>query len=152
MRIGLCRLLADEERKAGEGKAAGDVVNYVYLAEIEAGFQGLQRYVNLEDYGFSVGRGDFVRDDGLGFVDFGCALEEFDAGENADRIAGRFCRLRRFCGFGLAGSRCRCCWLGILSLCRVVDFILEIKMLVGRKDVRNVGDEFHLVADQRIGG
>ena len=144
-------MFADEEREAREREAAGDVVDYVYLAEVKAGLEGLQGDVNLEDDGFPVGRGDFVRDDGLGFVDFGCALEKFDTGENADRAAGGFCRLRRFCGLGLSGGWRGCCLRGVLSFCRVVDFVLQEEMLIRREDVGDVGDEFHLVAHERIG-
>ena len=85
--IRLGRLLANEQRKARKRKAASDVVDYVYLAEIQAGLQGLQRDINLEDDGFAIGGGDFVRNDWLGFVDLCCALEKFDAGEDADGIA-----------------------------------------------------------------
>ena len=80
--------LANQQRETREREAAGDVVDHVYLAEIEPRLQGLQRDVNLEDDGFVVRRGDFAGDDGFGFVDFCCALQKFDAGEDADGITG----------------------------------------------------------------
>ena len=69
MRIWPGRLLTNEQRKARERKTAGDIVYYVYLTEIQAGLQGLQRHIDLEDDGFAIGGSDFVRHDGLGFVD-----------------------------------------------------------------------------------
>jgi len=80
---------ADEERKPREGETAGDVVDHVHLAEIEAGLQGLQRQVHLEDDGFAIGRGDFVGLDQLGFIDLRPALDKFDAGEDADGVTRR---------------------------------------------------------------
>ena len=73
-------LLTNEQGKSRERKTAGDVVDHVYLTEIEAGFQGLQRNVNLKDDGFAIGGGDFVRHDGFRFIDFRRTLEKFDAG------------------------------------------------------------------------
>jgi len=60
---------ADEDGEAGEGEGARDVVNDVDLAKVQAGLQGLQRHVHLEDHGFALGSGHFVGHDGLGFVD-----------------------------------------------------------------------------------
>jgi len=60
---------ADEEGKAREGEAAGDVVDHVDLAEMQAGLQGLQRQIHLEDDGFAIGRSDFVGLDQLGLID-----------------------------------------------------------------------------------
>lgn len=48
---------ADEQREAGKGEAAGDIIDHVDLAEIQAGLQGLQRQVHLEDDRFAIGRG-----------------------------------------------------------------------------------------------
>ena len=87
MGILLLSLLTNKQEEARERETAGDVVDYVYLTEIEARFQGLQGDVNLENDGFAIGCGDLVGNDGLRFVDFRCALEKFDAGEDADGIA-----------------------------------------------------------------
>ena len=86
MRIRPGSLLANQQRKTRERKTAGDVVNHVYLAEIEAGLQRLQRHIHLEDDGLAIGRCDFVGYDGFGFVDLCCALKKFDAGEDANGI------------------------------------------------------------------
>src|SRR6266436_8522695 len=103
LRIRPGSLLANEQRETRERKTACDVVDYVYLTEIEARLQGLQRDINLEDDGFAIGCVDFVGDDGFGFVDLCCALEKFDAGEDSDGIACRLRRLRRFRSFCLVG-------------------------------------------------
>ena len=87
---------ADEEGKPREGEAAGDVVNHVDLAEIQAGLQGLQRQVHLEDDRFAIGRGDFVGLDGLGFIDLRRALDKFDAGEDAHGVTRRLRGRGRF--------------------------------------------------------
>src|SRR6266478_7435145 len=103
LRIRFRCLLANEQRETRERKTACDVVDYVYLTEIEARLQGLQRDINLEDDGFAIGCGDFIGDDGQGLVDFRCALEKFDAGEDPNGIACRLRRLRRFRSFCLVG-------------------------------------------------
>ena len=97
-------MLADEQGEAREGKTAGDVVVYIYLTEIEAGLQSLQRNVDLKDDGFAIGGGDFLGDYGPGLVDFCCALKKFNAGEDTDGIASGFCGLRGFCGFALTSG------------------------------------------------
>src|SRR5258705_11766755 len=80
LRIRLGSLLANEQRETRERKTACDVVDYVYLTEIEARLQGLQRDINLEDAAFAIGCGEFIGDYGHGLVGFRCALEKFDAG------------------------------------------------------------------------
>ena len=70
----------NQDGPAGEGEIAGDVVDDIDLANVEAGLKRLQREFDLEDYSLAVGGGDFIRDDGLGFVDLGGSLQELDAG------------------------------------------------------------------------
>ena len=86
-----------QDGPAGEGEVAGVVVDHVHLAGVEAGLQGLQRQIDLEDDGFAVGRGYFAGHDLFRFVDFRVSLQKFDAGENADGVARRFV-LRRIRG------------------------------------------------------
>src|SRR5258708_13116721 len=78
--------LANQQRETREGKTAGDVVDHVYLTEIQAGLQGLQWDINLEDDGLAVRRGDFAGDDGFGFVEFCWALHKFAPVTYADGL------------------------------------------------------------------
>jgi len=41
---------------------------------------------------------------------------------------------------------------GVLPFRRIVNFVLQIKMLIRREYVGDVGNEFHLIAYQRIAG
>ena len=111
----------------------------------------MQRQVHLEDDGFAIGRGDFVGHDRLGFIDLRGALNEFDAGEDADGVRRRLCGCGRFGRLLLVrdgGSRCG--WRGVLALSGIIDLVLQVQMLIRREDVRDIGNELHLVAHQRI--
>src|SRR5882757_4193778 len=130
LRIRPGSLLANEQRETRERKTACDVVDYVYLTEIEARLKGLQRDINLEDDGFAIGCGDFVGDDGQGLVNFRCALEKFDAGEDSDGIARRLRRRRRFRSFCLGNGGSRGLLRAVFPFRRIVDFVLQIKMLI----------------------
>ena len=57
----------------------------------------------MQDYRFAFGSGHFVGHHGLGFVDLYAALEELDAGQDADAV---FCRLEGggLGGFGFGGA------------------------------------------------
>ena len=81
--------LTDEDGKARERKTAGDVVDYIYLTEVQARFQRLQRQVQLEGYGFAFWGVHFVKGGHAGLEDLRGVLDKFYIGENANGVVRR---------------------------------------------------------------
>ncbi len=74
-------------------------------------------------------------------IGFDLAVEEFDAGEQMDRVLH----------FRGAGSLVFCVRRsGRLVARRLIDFVEEVQVLVQIKDVGNVGDELIAIAHQRV--
>jgi len=76
----------NEDGKARERKTAGDIVDYIYLTEVQPGFQRFQRQVHLESYRFSFRGVHFVKGGHTGLEDLRGVLDKFDARENANGV------------------------------------------------------------------
>ena len=74
----------DQDGRSGEGEAASGVIDYVDLAGVLAGFEVAQGYVELEGDGVAAGFVELRGLDERRFKRFGAAVEEFDAGEDAN--------------------------------------------------------------------
>ena len=76
----------NEDGKARERKTARDIVDYIYLTEVQARFQRLQRQVHLEGYGFAFWGVHFVEGGHAGLEDLHGVLDKFYIGENANGV------------------------------------------------------------------
>lgn len=76
----------NEDGKARERKTARDIVDYIYLTEVQARFQRLQRQVHLESHSFSFRGVHFVKGGYTGLENLRRVLDKFDAGENANGV------------------------------------------------------------------
>ena len=74
----------DQDRCPGEGEAASGVIDYVDLAGVLAGFKVAQGHVELEGDGVAAGFVELGSLDERRFKRFRAAVEEFDAGEDAN--------------------------------------------------------------------
>jgi hypothetical protein len=115
--------LTNEDGKARERKTARDIVDYIYLTEVQPRFQRLQRQVHLEGYGFAFRGIHFVKGAHTGLEDLRGVLDKFDAGENATVSCADFtagCNFGSFCD--AAAAVCS----GLFPFSGIIDVVLQI--------------------------
>src|SRR5215831_1939488 len=126
-------LVPDQQRQSGKAKLSRRIVNDVYLAGVETWRELSQRHIQLEDGGVPLGGVQLITFDHGSFVSFGVASEESDIRHQA----------HWFCTFSLicAGDAYR---RGIIN------FIIEVQVLIGGKYVGNAGDDLLSIVHQRV--
>lgn len=124
----------NEDGSAGKAIAAASIVNHIDLADVGAGLKFIQRNIKLEGDSIAVADVDGVCLDERRFIHFSGAVQELNTGEDMDWVFGA--------GFGFSRG---------LFVCRVIEFIEQVEVLVLPEYMGYVGDPLNSVANERAG-